>query len=172
MNYYKGAIDGIAGPKTTKAIKAFEKANGFLVDGKLFGKERDLLVKLADQKSAPKKIYANNVTGHTIQTDEIAKLKKRISALIRENMDLRSKINVAKKSNSGWEDDLKNTINGQKNIIKSMRERIASLMEERNRLRDNDNRVISTDPVKYRDLINTTDNLRKIIKTLRERISS
>jgi len=172
LNYYKGAIDGIAGPKTTKAIKAFEKANGFLVDGKLFGKERDLLVKLADQKSAPKKIYANNVTGHTIQTDEIAKLKKRISALIRENMDLRSKINVAKKSNSGWEDDLKNTINGQKNIIKSMRVRIASLMEERNRLRDNDNRVISTDPVKYRDLINTTDNLRKIIKTLRERISS
>ena len=172
LNYYKGAIDGIAGPKTTKAIKAFEKANGFLVDGKLFGKERDLLVKLADQKSAPKKIYANNVTGHTIQTDEIAKLKKRISALIRENMDLRSKINVAKKSNSGWEDDLKNTINGQKNIIKSMRERIASLMEERNRLRDNDNGVISTDPVKYKDLINTTDNLRKIIKTLRERISS
>ena len=139
LNYYKGAIDGIAGPKTTKAIKAFEKANGFLVDGKLFGKERALLVKLADQKSVPKKIYANNVTGHTIQTaqtDEIAKLKKRISALIRENMDLRSKINSAKKSNSEWDDDLKNTIKGQKNIIKSMRESIASLMKERNKLRD------------------------------------
>jgi len=139
LNYYNGAIDGIAGPKTTKAIKAFEKANGFLVDGKLFGKERALLVKLADQKSVPKKIYANNVTGHTIQTaqtDEIAKLKKRISALIRENMDLRSKINSAKKSNSEWDDDLKNTIKGQKNIIKSMRESIASLMKERNKLRD------------------------------------
>ena len=104
LNYYNGAIDGIAGPKTTKAIKAFEKANGFLVDGKLFGKERALLVKLADQKSAPKKIYANNVTGHTIQTAQT--------------------------------DDLKNTINGQKNIIKSLRERIASLMKERNKLRD------------------------------------
>jgi len=139
LNYYNGAIDGIAGPKTTKAIKAFEKANGFLVDGKLGGKERALLVKLADQKSVPKKIYANNVTGHTIQTaqtDEIAKLKKRISALIRENMDLRSKINSAKKSNSEWDDDLKNTIKGQKNIIKSMRESIASLMKERNKLRD------------------------------------
>jgi peptidoglycan hydrolase-like protein with peptidoglycan-binding domain len=79
LNYYNGAIDGIGGPKTTKAIKAFEKANGLLVDGKLFGKERNLLVKLADQKSAPKKKYANNVTGHTIQTkktDEIAKLKE------------------------------------------------------------------------------------------------
>ena len=139
LNYYNGAIDGIAGPKTTKAIKAFEKANGFLVDGKLFGKERALLVKLADQKSALKKKDANNVTGHTIQTaqtDEIAKLKKRISALIRENMDLRSKINSAKKSNSEWDDDLKNTIKGQKNIIKSMRESIASLMKERNKLRD------------------------------------
>jgi chromosome segregation ATPase len=87
-------------------------------------------------------------------------------------MDLKSKINSAKKSNSGWDDDLKNTINGQKNIIKSMRARIASLMEERNRLRDNDNGVISTDPIKYRDLVNTTDNQRKIIKTLRSRIST
>lgn len=146
LNYYNGAIDGIGGPKTTKAIKAFEKANGLLIDGKLFGRERKLLVNLADQKSAPKKKYANNVTGHTIQnsqTDEIAKLKKRIdtiskriSALIRENMDLRSKINSAKKSNSEWDDDLKNTIKGQKNIIKSMRERIESLMKERNKLRD------------------------------------
>ena len=146
LNYYNGAIDGIGGPKTTKAIKAFEKANGLLIDGKLFGRERKLLVKLADQKSAPKKKYTNNVTGHTIQnsqTDEIAKLKKRIdkiskriSALIRENMDLRSKINSAKKSKPEWDDDLNNTINSQKNIIKSMRKRIADLMKERNKLRD------------------------------------
>ena len=183
LNYYNGAIDGIGGPKTTKAIKAFEKANGLLIDGKLFGRERKLLVNLANQKSAPKKIYANKSSKQEsdikAQKAEIVALKKRIeriskriSALIRENMDLKSKINSAKKSNSGWDDDLKNTINGQKNIIKSMRARIASLMEERNRLRDNDNGVISTDPIEYRDLVNTTDNQRKIIKTLRSRIST
>ena len=135
LNYYNGAIDGIGGPKTTKAIKAFEKANGLLIDGKLFGRERKLLVNLANQKSAPKKIYANKSSKQEsdikAQKAEIVALKKRIeriskriSALIRENMDLKSKINSAKKSNSGWDDDLKNTINGQKDIIKGMRARI------------------------------------------------
>ena len=146
LNYYNGAIDGIGGPKTTKAIKAFEKANGLLIDGKLFGRERKLLVKLADQKSAPKKKSADNVTGHKIQTkktDEIAKLKKRIDAiskristLIKQNRELRSQISNAKKPKPEWDDDLNNTINGQKNIIKSMRTRIANLMKERNKLRD------------------------------------
>jgi len=183
LNYYNGAIDGIGGPKTTKAIKAFEKANGLLVDGKLFGKERALLVSLANQKSTPKKIFANKTSGQANndkdQNAEIAKLKKRIdrtsvriSALIKENNNLKSKINKAKQSNSSWDDDLKNTVRGQKNIILQMRKRISSLIKERNSLRDNDNGVISTDPVKYRDLVNTTDNQRKIIKTLRSRIST
>jgi peptidoglycan hydrolase-like protein with peptidoglycan-binding domain len=182
LNYYNGAIDGIGGPKTTKAIKAFEKANGLLIDGKLFGRERKLLVKLADQKSAPKKKYAGNVTGHKIQTkktDKIANqtkmiktLRKRISTLVSENYILKSDIKSNKKPETNIEKKLNNTIKGQKNIIKLQRKRVMDLIEERNKLRDNDNGVISTDPKKYKDLVNTTDNQRKIIKTLRSRISS
>ena len=173
LKYYNGAIDGLGGPQTTKAIKAFEKANGLFVDGRLFGKERKLLVKLAG-KSA--KVVRQSDKD---QNAEIAKLKKRIdrtsvriSALIKENNNLKSKINKAKQSNSSWDDDLKNTVRGQKNIIVQMRKRISSLIKERNSLRDNDNGVISTDPVKYRDLVNTSENQRKIIKTLRSRIST
>ena len=182
LNYYNGAIDGIGGPKTTKAIKAFEKANGFLVDGKLFGKERALLVKLADQKSALKKKDANNVTGHRTQTAQkdvianqtktIKTLRKRISTLVSENYILKSDIKSNKKPETNIEKKLNNTIKGQKNIIKLQRKRVMDLIEERNKLRDNDNGVISTDPKKYKDLVNTTDNQRKIIKTLRGRISN
>ena len=182
LNYYNGAIDGIGGPKTTKAIKAFEKANGFLVDGKLFGKERALLVKLADQKSAPKKKDANNVTGRRTQTAQkdvianrtktIKTLRKRISTLVSENYILKSDIKSNKKPETNIEKKLNNTIKGQKNIIKLQRKRVMDLIEERNKLRDNDNGVISTDPKKYKDLVNTTDNQRKIIKTLRSRISN
>jgi len=183
LNYYNGAIDGIGGPKTTKAIKAFEKANGLLVDGKLFGKERALLVSLADQKSAPKKIYANNVTGHRTETAQTVKiianqtktiktLRKRISTLVSENYILKSDIKSNKKPETNIEKKLNNTIKGQKNIIKLQRKRVLDLIEERNKLRDNDNGVISTDPKKYKDLVNTTDNQRKIIKTLRSRISN
>ena len=182
LNYYNGAIDGIGGPKTTKAIKAFEKANGFLVDGKLFGKERALLLKLADQKSALKKKDANNVTGHRTQTAQkdvianqtktIKTLRKRISTLVSENYILKSDIKSNKKPETNIEKKLNHTIKGQKNIIKLQRKRVMDLIEERNKLRDNDNGVISTDPKKYKDLVNTTDNQRKIIKTLRGRISN
>ena len=34
-NFYMGAIDGIMGPKTKKAIEEFQKANGLKVDGKV-----------------------------------------------------------------------------------------------------------------------------------------
>jgi hypothetical protein len=213
LNYYNGAIDGIGGPKTTKAIKAFEKANGLLVDGKLFGKERALLVSLANQKSTPKKIFANKTSGQANndkdQNAEIAKLKKRIdrtsvriSALIKENNNLKSKINKAKQSNSSWDDDLKNTVRGQKNIILQMRKRISSLMKERNKLladkSGGSNKYLITTLenqlntlqirydviLKQRDkfrkaatqggtnLSATADTQRNIIKTLRERISS
>jgi chromosome segregation ATPase len=213
LNYYNGAIDGIGGPKTTKAIKAFEKANGLLVDGRLFGKERALLVSLANQKSTPKKIFANKTSGQANndkdQNAEIAKLKKRIdrtsvriSALIKENNNLKSKINKAKQSNSSWDDDLKNTVRGQKNIILQMRKRISSLMKERNKLladkSGGSNKYLITTLenqlntlqirydviLKQRDkfrkaatqggtnLSATADTQRNIIKTLRERISS
>lgn len=33
LSYYKGAIDGIIGPQSLKAIKAFQKDNGLVVDG-------------------------------------------------------------------------------------------------------------------------------------------
>ena len=163
LNYYNGAIDGIAGPKTTKAIKAFEKANGFLVDGKLFGKERALLLKLADQKSALKKKDANNVTGHRTQTAQkdvianqtktIKTLRKRISTLVSENYILKSDIKSNKKPETNIEKKLNHTIKAQKNIIKLRRKGLMDLIEERNKLRDNDNGVISTDPKKYKDLV-------------------
>jgi len=180
LGYYTGAIDGIPGPQTTKAIKAFEQANGLLVDGMLFGKDRRVLELLTKVKSNTQPNQTNAVIKEiNAQKDEIKALKKRInrysvriSALIKENNNLKSKINKAKQSNSSWDDDLKNTVRGQKNIILQMRKRISSLIKERNSLRDNDNGVISTDPVKYRDLVNTSDNQRKIIKTLRSRIST
>ena len=181
LNYYKGTIDGIGGPQTTKAIKAFEKANGLLIDGKLFGRERALLVKLASAETSTKKYVKKLESTDSIsaaQKAEISTLKKRIdrismriSALIKENLNLKRKINSSEKSNSGWDDDLKNTINGQKNIIKHMRIRIADLMKERNKLRDSDNGVVTTDPSDVKNLQNTTYNQRKIIKSLRERIS-
>ena len=174
LKYYSGAIDGIGGPKTTAAIKAFEKENGLLVDGKLFGKERALLVSLAEQKSPSKKKYiTKNGTISTVEAQEamINTYKKRISSLVKENMQLKSKAHSSQKSDAVWDNDLKNTIKGQKNIILSMRKRISSLIKERNSLRDNDNRLISTDPVKYKDIVNTINNQRNIIKTLRARIS-
>ena len=181
LNYYKGTIDGIGGPQTTKAIKAFEKANGLLIDGKLFGRERALLVKLASAETSTKKYVKKLESTDSIsaaQKAEISKLKKRIdrisvriSALIKENLNLKRKINSSEKSNSGWDDDLKNTINGQKNIIKHMRIRIADLMKERNKLRDSENGVVTTDPTDVKNLQNTTYNQRNIIKSLRERIS-
>jgi peptidoglycan hydrolase-like protein with peptidoglycan-binding domain len=203
LKYYNGAIDGIGGPQTTKAIKAFEKANGLFVDGRLFGRERKLLVKLAG-KSA-KVVRQNDIDQNT----EIATLKKRIdrlsvriSALIKENINLKSKINKAKQSNSSWDDDLKNTVRGQKNIILHMKKRISSLIKERNKLIEDksggSNKYLITSLenelntlqirydviLKQRDkfrkaatqggenLSATADNQRNIIKTLRERISS
>jgi peptidoglycan hydrolase-like protein with peptidoglycan-binding domain len=173
LNFYSGAIDGIGGPKTTAAIKAFEKTNGLLVDGKLFGKERALLVSLAEQKSPSKKKYINKSSNSTVEAQEavIKTYKKRISSLVKENMQLKSKVHSSQKSDVTWDNDLKNTVKGQRNIILSMRKRISSLIKERNRLRDNDNGLISTDPVKYRDIVNTTNNQRNTIEILRKRIS-
>lgn len=31
--YYRGAVDGVMGPETRRAIRAFERANGLPVDG-------------------------------------------------------------------------------------------------------------------------------------------
>ncbi|MBI4227347.1 MAG: peptidoglycan-binding protein [Candidatus Omnitrophica bacterium] len=33
--YYDGPVDGTAGPRTTRAIKAFQRARGLSVDGKV-----------------------------------------------------------------------------------------------------------------------------------------
>lgn len=40
---YDGAIDGKKGPKTTKAIEAFQKANGLKADGKVGPKTWEIL---------------------------------------------------------------------------------------------------------------------------------
>jgi len=42
-NLYMGAIDGIMGPKTKKAIEEFQRANGLKVDGKIGPKTWALL---------------------------------------------------------------------------------------------------------------------------------
>ncbi len=34
LGYYSGAVDGIAGPKTAGAIRAYQQKNGLLVDGR------------------------------------------------------------------------------------------------------------------------------------------
>jgi hypothetical protein len=34
LGYYSGPLDGVAGPKTTRAIRAYQKQNGLLVDGR------------------------------------------------------------------------------------------------------------------------------------------
>ena len=187
LNYYKGTIDGIGGPQTTKAIKAFEKANGLLIDGKLFGRERALLLKLASAETSTKKYVKKLESTDSIsaaQKAEISTLKKRIdrismriSALIKENLNLKRKINSSEKSNSGWDDDLKNTINGQKNIIKHMRIRIADLMKERNKLRDIENKSggsnkyliqvleneLNTLNIKYNIIVSQRDELQGLL---------
>ena len=187
LNYYKGTIDGIGGPQTTKAIKAFEKANGLLIDGKLFGRERALLVKLASAETSTKNYVKKSVSTDSIsvaQKAEISTLKKRIdrismriSALIKENLNLKRKINSSEKSNSGWDDDLKNTINGQKNIIKYMRIRIADLIKERNKLRNIENKSggsnkyliqvleneLNTLNIKYNIIVSQRDELQGLL---------
>lgn len=40
LGFYKGAVDGVAGPETKAAVKAFQKANGLVADGK-YGKMTD-----------------------------------------------------------------------------------------------------------------------------------
>ena len=40
LKFYAGAVDGIDGPKTRAAVKAFQKANGLVADGK-YGKMTD-----------------------------------------------------------------------------------------------------------------------------------
>lgn len=40
LGFYKGAVDGLAGPKTKAAIRAFQKANGLVADG-VYGKMTD-----------------------------------------------------------------------------------------------------------------------------------
>lgn len=40
LGYYKGAIDGVNGPRTKAAIRAFQKEQGLIVDGK-YGKMTD-----------------------------------------------------------------------------------------------------------------------------------
>ena len=101
LGYYTGAIDGIPGPQTTKAIKAFEQANGLLVDGMLFGKDRRVLELLTKVKSNTQPNQTNAVIKEiNAQKDEIKALKKRInrysvriSALIKENNNLKKDIN-------------------------------------------------------------------------------
>ncbi|MFO1436239.1 MAG: peptidoglycan-binding domain-containing protein [Gammaproteobacteria bacterium] len=34
LGYYSGPVDGVAGPKTSTAIRAYQKQNGLLVDGR------------------------------------------------------------------------------------------------------------------------------------------
>ena len=40
LGFYKGSVDGLAGPKTKAAIRAFQKANGLVADG-VYGKMTD-----------------------------------------------------------------------------------------------------------------------------------
>ncbi len=144
LNYYKGAIDGIGGPQTSNAIKAFEKANGLLVDGVLFGKERSLLVTLASDKYTPKNIELGSlnsvkeivekqnknklelITTIKQQKNIIKILKVKISSLVQERNAL--------ERNQLLSDKLENNLEVQKITIIAMKERTSKLIIERNKL--------------------------------------
>ena len=54
--FYTGEIDGKIGPKTKKAIEAFQKANNLKVDGRIGHKTWELLkTHLTAEQSAPEK---------------------------------------------------------------------------------------------------------------------
>jgi N-acetylmuramidase/Putative peptidoglycan binding domain len=50
LGYYKGALDGVSGPRTKAAIKAFQKANGLVADG-IYGPMTDEAISRALTKS-------------------------------------------------------------------------------------------------------------------------
>lgn len=66
LGYYKGAVDGFNGPKTTAAVKKFQKANGLVADGK-YGKMTDSVVD-AEIAKLDKKSADNNVRNGGVAT--------------------------------------------------------------------------------------------------------
>ena len=181
LGYYDGAIDGIPGPRTKKAIKAFEKENNLLVDGIILGKERTLLTRLAIKKSKQNQrkkttTFDNNkIVGKEANLEAVAANQRRIIKTLRSRI---SELNKESTKNKGTLiQSLKNekmasdqkffdlnkgtkklevTAANQRNIIKTLRKRITQLTSERK------NSGISE---------NNQELNKKIIKNLRQRIS-
>lgn len=181
LGYYDGAIDGIPGPRTKKAIKAFEKENNLLVDGIIRGKERTLLTRLAIKKSKQnqrkktttfdnKKIVGKEADLEAIAANQrkiIKTLRLRISELNKESTKNKGTLIQSLKNEKMASDQkffdlnkgtkkLEVTAENQRNIIKSLRRRITQLTSERN------NYGISE---------NNQELNKQIIKNLRQRIS-
>ena len=181
LGYYDGAIDGIPGPRTTKAIKAFEKENNLLADGIIRGEERTLLTRLAIIKSKQNqikktttfdnnKIVAKKTNQEIVAANQrrvIRTLRARISELNKESTKNKGTLIQSLKNEKMVSDQkffdlnkgqkkLELTVQNQRNIIKTLRSRITQLTSERN------NSGISE---------NNQELNKQIIKTLRQRIS-
>ena len=181
LGYYDGAIDGIPGPRTTKAIKAFEKENNLLADGIIRGEERTLLTRLAIIKSKQNqikktttfdnnKIVAKKTNQEIVAANQrrvIRTLRARISELNKESTKNKGTLIQSLKNEKMVSDQkffdlnkgqkkLELTVQNQRNIIKTLRSRITQLTSERN------NSGISE---------NNQELNKQIIKNLRQRIS-
>ena len=181
LGYYDGAIDGIPGPRTTKAIKAFEKENNLLADGIIRGEERTLLTRLAIIKSKQNqikktttfdnnKIVAKKTHQEIVAANQrrvIRTLRARISELNKESTKNKGTLIQSLKNEKMVSDQkffdlnkgqkkLELTVQNQRNIIKTLRSRITQLTSERN------NSGISE---------NNQELNKQIIKNLRQRIS-
>lgn len=66
LGFYKGVVDGISSPKTTAAVKAFQKSHGLVADGK-YGKMTDEAVD-AEIAKLDKKSADNNVRNGGVAT--------------------------------------------------------------------------------------------------------
>ena len=71
LKYYKGALDGKEGPLTIKAVKAFQRANGLVADGK-YGKLTDEAMDRALVKAGRKEGNSDIKVGTSISATGVA----------------------------------------------------------------------------------------------------
>ncbi len=62
LGYYSGSADGTYGKGTEKSVRAFQKRNGLVVDGKIGTQSRDILFS-PNAKSAPKAAPSSSSSG-------------------------------------------------------------------------------------------------------------
>src|SRR5262245_38645990 len=68
LGYYRGAIDGIAGPKTRRAVADYQSDLGLTPDGSV---TRDLVARLAETPRAPSNRLGNAAKGPIYETGDV-----------------------------------------------------------------------------------------------------